>query len=260
MKIVTWNCNSVSLRFEILTRLIADESPDIICLQETKVRDDNFPSYFFDSLSFKYQYFWGNGNGQYGVAIISKVPLYNIEKIDVLGYEHARLIMADITPSVKLFNVYIPAGGDIADPMQNPKFDHKLKFLDYFTKMLSEVKTKIVVGDINIAPLDNDVYDHKKLLKVVSHTPVEVERFKVLMRDANLVDAVKSWIGWEKAPNMYTWWSYRVKDSFIKNYGRRLDHVLASPDIIIKDSRILKDYRILERPSDHVPIVATIVL
>ena len=114
----------------------------------------------------------------------------------------------------------------------------------------------ILVGDLNIAPREDDVWDHKALLKIVSHTPIEVEHFNAVMQAGNWVDVTRANIPEGK---LYSWWSYRAADWNAANKGRRLDHIWATPDIAsaAHGSRILRDTRGWEGPSDHAPVFAT---
>ena len=145
---------------------------------------------------------------------------------------------------------------DSADRDQNPKFGQKLDFLERMTRWADRVdRPTLIVGDFNIAPLESDVWNHKGLLKVVSHTPLEVETL-ARFRDAH------GWVdlGREHIPapqRYYSWWSYRAKDWKAGDRGRRLDHMWASPELAAqsRSHRIVEDCRRWEQPSDHVPLV-----
>jgi exodeoxyribonuclease-3 len=258
MKIVSWNINSVRIRIPLIEKLVKDENPDIICLQETKTQDEFFPIDEFKRLGFDHVAFDGEKSYN-GVAIISKVPLEDVSKIDILDYGHKRHISSKFLDDITLHNFYIPAGGDEADPKINPKFDHKLKFLDwmasFFKKDYDKDSKVIILGDMNIAPLEHDVWSHKQLLKVVSHTPIEVEKMDKIQKSLNFIDSHRMFVADEE--KLYSWWSYRGKEPFKSNRGRRLDHIWVSPALKdrVKSAYILKDFRICERPSDHVPII-----
>ncbi len=156
---------------------------------------------------------------------------------------------------IHLENVYIPAGGDIADRELNPKFGQKLDFLERLTLWSDSLdRPTLLVGDFNIAPLDCDVYDHKALLKVVSHTPVEVAALTRLASAHGWVDLGRKHI---PAPQRnYSWWSYRSywRD---KDQGRRLDHMWASPALAERshDHRLVEETRRWDQPSDHIPLI-----
>jgi len=126
----------------------------------------------------------------------------------------------------------VPAGGDIPDPKLNEKFRHKLRFLDemeaYFAKMDAKGSAaRIVVGDLNVAPLEHDVWSHKQLLKVVSHTPPETKRLARVYASHDWIDVTRSRVPHEE--KIYSWWSYRNQDWRASDRGRRLDHVWISP-------------------------------
>ena len=258
MKLISWNINSVRLRLPLLEQFVKQHNPDVICLQETKVVDELFPLADIKKLGFEFVEFSGEKSYN-GVAILSKFPLTKVEKIDILGYGHKRHIAANIQTDageITLHNFYIPAGGDIPDVKTNDKFDHKLKFLDWMSEYFSGKKSQknIIVGDFNIAPLEHDVWSHKQLLKIISHTPIEVEKLKNLQKSLNFIDTQRQFVNEDE--KLYSWWSYRAKDPLGANKGRRLDHIWATPELKknIKSMNIYRDLRAAERPSDHVPI------
>ena len=261
MKIISWNINSVRLRAPLLKELIAEQKPDIICLQETKVQDSEFPLDQLKSFGLENIYFSGQKSYN-GVAILSKDHLTNIETHRILDSEDKRHISAVTKSGIKIHNFYVPAGGDEPYININPKFDFKLKFLDwmenYFNKNYSQNDKLVMVGDMNIAPLETDVWSHKQLLKVVSHTPIEVEKMNNLQKTLNWIYSHRYKMGAED--KLYSWWSYRARDPMKSNRGRRLDHIWTTP--VLKDQidgvEFLIDYRTKEKPSDHIPIITTI--
>jgi exodeoxyribonuclease-3 len=160
---------------------------------------------------------------------------------------------------VELHNIYVPAGGDLPDPDANPKFAHKLQFLDELTAWFAAGRgaacPMIAVGDLNIAPLETDVWSHKQLLGVVSHTPIEVDRLAALQRAGGFVDAVRHFVPPEQ--RLYTWWSYRNRDWEASDRGRRLDHVWVTPSLVgaLAEARVHKASRSWDQTSDHVPVM-----
>ena len=254
LKIASWNINSVRARVAIVERLLKEEAPDILCLQETKAHNDVFPRQFFADLGYVHQAL----NGQkmhHGVATLSKVPFESDLRHDWQDNGEARHIGIRIG-DFRLENVYIPAGGDVPDRTVNPKFGQKLDFIGRMT-MWSETldEPTLLVGDFNIAPLECDVWSHKQLLDVVSHTPIEVETLNRLQASNDWVDLGRQFI---PAPERcYTWWSYRAQDWAASDRGRRLDHMWASPDLApqAKAHQVLEPCRSWEKPSDHVPLV-----
>jgi len=258
MKIVSWNINSLRLRLPLLAEFIKQSDPHIICLQETKVCDEDFPLLAIKALGYEFVEFAGEKSYN-GVAIISKLPLCKIAAIDILNYGHKRHISVSVKTKfgeVELHNFYVPAGGDIADVALNDKFDHKLKFVDWMGEFFSAQKDKkiIIVGDFNIAPLPHDVWSHKQLLKVVSHTPIEVEKLTKMQASLDFIDTHRMFV--DESQKLYSWWSYRAAAPLQANKGRRLDHIWATPNLKshIAEIKIYKDFRVAQQPSDHVPI------
>jgi len=241
----------------LLERLVITQNPDIICLQETKVQDVDFPMLEVQNLGFKFVAFAGEKSYN-GVAILSKLPLTNIKKYDILDFGHKRHIAATLPDETIIHNFYVPAGGDIPDVKLNDKFDFKLKFIDwmveYFTKNYCQNQKIVMLGDMNIAPLINDVWSHKQLLGVVSHTPIEVKKMMNLQASLNWIDAHRIFV--PDSEKLYSWWSYRELDPFKSNRGRRLDHIWITPNLgnNLKKAEVFKDFRIAFKPSDHVPI------
>lgn len=261
MKITTWNINSVRLHLPLIERLAADLSPDVICLQETKVVDDLFPAERLTELGYIHQTV--NGMKSYnGVAILSRLPLVNAGNKDWCGRQDCRHVFAELPGGLELHNFYFPSGGDVPDPATNDKFAHKLQFLDEVTKWCrrrrnTEAK-RMMVGDFNIAPLEADVWSHKQLVKVVSHTPIEVERLDTLAKAGPWTDAIRHLKNEDE--KLYSWWSYRARDWSESDRGRRLDHiwVTAALEPHLRSVEILREARGWEKPSDHVPVTLTL--
>lgn len=255
MKIASWNINSVRFRLPIVERFLTEEAPDILCLQETKVEDGLFPHAAFRALGYDTVILKGQ-KMHHGVAILSRVPLLEDTRHDWQDNGEARHVGVRLPNGVRLENVYIPAGGDIPDRDANPKFGQKLDFIGRMTRWSEELREPtILLGDFNIAPLESDVWNHKQLLDVVSHTPVEVETLGKLQASHDWVDLGRHFI---PAPErLYTWWSYRAKDWTAGDRGRRLDHVWASPDVAkaAKAHRVAEPCRSWEKPSDHIPLI-----
>jgi exodeoxyribonuclease III len=255
MKIASWNINSVRARIDIVERFLREMAPDILCLQETKAENHVFPEQAFRDLG--YVHIAPHGQKMHhGVAIVSKVPLIEDLSYDWQDNGEARHIGVRLPNGVRLENVYVPAGGDVADRDVNPKFGQKLDFLGRMTDWSASLaEPTIITGDFNIAPLVNDVWGHKQLLDVVSHTPIEVETLARLQAAHDWVDLGRRFI--PEPERLYTWWSYRAKDWEESNKGRRLDHMWASPTVADKAvaHQVHKDCRNWGKPSDHIPIV-----
>lgn len=255
--LATWNINSVRLREAQVTRLLGEETPDILCLQEIKSPVDKMPLEGFRALGYTHVVARGQ-KGYNGVAILSKLPIEDAGDRDYAALGHARHVAARLKNGVVIHNFYVPAGGDIPDREQNIKFGQKLDFLTEMRDVFAEEKPQksILVGDLNIAPREDDVWDHKKLLKIVSHTPVEVNHLTDVMEAGGWADVTRQDI---PSGKLYSWWSYRSPDWDAADKGRRLDHIWATGDIKSAghSSRILRATRGWEQPSDHVPVFAT---
>ncbi|MCC6887070.1 MAG: exodeoxyribonuclease III [Hyphomicrobiales bacterium] len=269
LTITTWNINSVRLRIDLVAKLIKAVRPDVLCLQETKCPDDKFPHKRFRRLGYEHVALNGQ-KGYHGVVVISRLPFESTLKQDFCGKADCRHVgvvfgeQAGLRDPLWLHNFYVPAGGDIADPAINPKFGHKLSFLDemrdWSALRCQDSVRKVLVGDLNVAPLEHDVWSHKQMLKVVSHTPIECEKLLAAQRAGNWVDAVRMLT--PEPAKLYTWWSYRAADWEKADRGRRLDHVWTSPGLAdrVAGVSIAKSYRASLRPSDHVPVTAVIEL
>ncbi|MDD2876386.1 MAG: exodeoxyribonuclease III [Acidiphilium sp.] len=262
LTIATWNINSVRLRQDLLSLLMADAAPDIICLQETKAPDLVFPPDLGERLGLPYVLKRGM-KGYNGVAILSRLRLTLIETApDWCSKSDCRHIAASIETGSNpliLHDFYVPAGGDVPDRDANPKYGHKLDFIAEATKYFEAhpPHRTILVGDLNIAPLENDVWNHRQLLDVVSHTPPETDGLNA-WRAQGFVDAVRHFVPIDQ--KLYTWWSYRNRDWRVSNRGRRLDHIWVSRDLepSLSTYRILVEARDWQRGSDHVPVVLTL--
>jgi exodeoxyribonuclease-3 len=255
MKIATWNINSVRLRLDLVLAFLQDADIDILCLQETKTQDVHFPADAFAHCGWRHQAIRGEKSYN-GVAILSRRPFVKTSHIDWAGKGDCRHIWAQTEDGIGIHNFYVPAGGDVPDPDENPKFAHKLQFIDEMTRHFraNRPQSEILVGDLNIAPLAMDVWSSKQLLKIVSHTPVETDGLKRLIADGGWHDAVRAYFGDDE--KLYSWWSYRARDWAISDRGRRLDHMWVSHDLAdkVRAARIYRDLRGADKPSDHVPI------
>lgn len=257
MRLVTWNINSVRLRFDLLREVAANLDADVICLQETKVIDDLFPLEACRAMGFPHVAFHGM-KGYNGVAILSKRPIAEIRTPSWCERIDCRHLIA-VIDGIEVHCLYVPAGGDIPDPEANPKFAHKLDFLREITAWYGANYTAsdrvILAGDLNIAPLETDVWSHKQLLGVVSHTPVEVDLLGRMQESIGFVDAVRHFV--PAAERLFTWWSYRSSDWTKNDRGRRLDHVWVTPALAgsLRSTLVAREVRAWTQPSDHVPVL-----
>jgi exodeoxyribonuclease III len=254
-KIASWNINSVRFRMDIVTRFLVEQAPDVLCLQETKAIDSEFPAAAFAALGYDHQRVSGQPK-YHGVAIVARVPLIDDARHDWQDNGEARHIGVRLPNGVRLENVYVPAGGDIADRALNPKFGQKLDFIERMTRWSAALaEPAILTGDFNIAPLETDVWGHKQLLNVVSHTPIEVAALARLQQSHGWVDVGRHFF--PEPHKLFTWWSYRAADWAASNKGRRLDHMWISP--ALAHQAVAHDVhsacRGWDKPSDHVPLV-----
>jgi exodeoxyribonuclease-3 len=257
IRIATWNINSLRLRFDQVKKVLIEQQIDIIALQETKVRDEYFPLKQCKAIGYHYIYYRGEKSYN-GVALLSRIKLEIGESLSLFNAD-ARHISVVVNGEFELHNFYVPAGGDIPDQALNPKYNHKLKYLDamqeWFAKNRKANDKMILVGDLNIAPFEHDVWSHKQLLNVVSHTKPEIDRLNSLRDDLGWVDISRKFTPLDV--KLYSWWSYRNIDWKKSNRGRRLDHIWTSLSVAdkITSTDILSYTRDFDQPSDHVPVV-----
>ena len=259
IRLATWNINSVRLRIGLVERILQEHQPDIICLQETKCPQGQFPSSSLHEMGYKYIAEFGQ-KGYHGVAIVSRLPFTEQHSRNFCNKGDCRHISVKFDGDVPftLHNFYVPAGGDEPDPEINAKFAHKLAFLEemeIWSKSQSGNGEAVIVGDLNVAPLEHDVWGHKQLLKVVCHTPIETDLFAKVMKAGSWVDIMRNHV--PPSEKLYTWWSYRNADWENSNKGRRLDHIIATPNLAKRANamKVVKETRGWTRSSDHVPVI-----
>jgi len=266
MRLTTWNVNSVRLRADHIQRFIAEQDPDVLCLQEIKCQAGEFPRAVFEAAGLPHLSIKGQ-KGSHGVAIASRYPIEDVPDLDVCREGHARSVGGRIC-GVEIQNFYIPAGGDIPDRIENAKFDHKLDFFEKLTANMAARDPKAplaIVGDLNVAPGEFDVWSHKQMLRVVSHTPVELDAMARLKASLNFIDLPREAI--PDPEKLFSWWSYRAADFRASNRGLRLDHIWVTPGLraaAFRDGKVLSrvhdHVREWERPSDHAPVSADLSL
>jgi exodeoxyribonuclease-3 len=205
VRIATWNINSVRHRAALVERFLREEAPDVLCLQETKTPLEHFPYDGFRALGYEHVVARGE-KGYNGVAILSRLPLAEVAHRDFCTRGDARHVAARLPSGTVVHNLYVPAGGDVPDAAKNPKFAHKLDFLAELRTWFADEPPAgaILVGDLNIAPREDDVWNHKRLLRIVSHTPVEVEAMAAMQGAGGWVDVTRAHI---PEGQLYSWWS-----------------------------------------------------
>jgi len=266
LKIASWNINSIRLRAPSVARFLSNWAPDVLTLQETKCPEGQFPSSVFADCGYPYIAERGQ-SGYHGVAIVSKLPFTNQNSRQFCGKDDARHVSVTLKTEkpVTIHNFYVPAGGDTPDPTVNEKFEHKLSFLNEMENWLTIDQLKsdgssVLTGDLNIAPHENDVWSHKQLLKVVSHTPIEVNKLEAIRQAGGWDDVLRRFANDDE--KLSSWWSYRSKDWKKSNRGRRLDHIWLDEGLspLCTKTEIISETRSWERPSDHAPIMVTLNL
>ena len=262
LRLATWNINSVRLRAEQVARFVAETQPDVVCLQEIKCREGEFPAQAFIDMGLPHLRIAGQ-KGWHGVAIASRLPIEDAAPIDACREGHARCVSGRIA-GVEVQNFYIPAGGDLPDRTLNAKFDHKLDFYERLAADMAARDPKnplILTGDLNVAPGEFDVWSHKQMSKIVSHTPIEIEAMGKLKAAGQFTDLVREAI--PDPRKLFSWWSYRAADFRQSNRGLRLDHIWITPGLREAalatgkaEARVHDTVREWERPSDHAPVSA----
>ena len=261
-RIVTWNVNSVRVRLEHIARFTQQYTPDVLCLQETKVRDSDFPDTALAEMGYTQRIFAGIPSYN-GVAVLAKTPLVESDR-PRLGRNDARHLSVELPEyALKLDNLYVPAGGDTPDPELNDKFAYKLDFMAKLTERMASDRPKrtVLLGDINIAPGEYDVFSHRQMLKVVAHTPQEIAAFEALLNSNDWHNSLRADI--PEPQRIYSWWSYRVRDWQPESRGLLLDHLLLSPDLkpYQKQAFLAQETRGWQpKPSDHAPLVIDLAL
>lgn len=252
MKIVAWNVNSLKVRLPQLLDFLATRQPDVVCLQETKLEDHNFPKADIEAAG--YQVVFSGQKTYNGVAILSKTPLSNIQiGIPDFADEQKRVIAATVEGK-RIVCVYIPNGQSV----DSDKYQYKLNWLAALTRWLKSELAQhnelALLGDYNIAPDDRDVHDPAAWKDQVLCTEAERDAFRALL-NLGLQDSFRLFDQPEKT---YSWWDYRMM-GFRRNLGLRIDHILLTAPLAARctASTIDRDMRKLERPSDHAPVVAT---
>ena len=269
LTVTTWNINSVRLRIDAVAKFVKSVQPDVLCLQETKCPDDRFPLKRFKRLGYAHAALNGQ-KGYHGVVVLSRLPFESCNMQAFCGKADCRHVSAvlgegaGLRDPVTVHNFYVPAGGDVPDPASNPKFAHKLSFLDEM-HAAPELRCNgshrmILVGDLNVAPLEFDVWSYKQMSRVVSHTPIECEKLACAQKAGGWVDVMRMLV--PQPEKLFTWWSYRSPDWATADKGRRLDHIWVAPSLAdrVAGMTVFKQARGWRRPSDHVPVTATFEL
>ena len=251
LKIATWNINSLRVRKSHVIDWLNSENPDVLALQEIKLPDESFPVSEFTNLGYQSSF---TGQKTYnGVAILSRKPA-DITATDFPGYQDPqRRILCTHFDQLCVLNLYVPNGSEVG----TEKYQYKLEWLShlhsYLVELLTQYKYCVLLGDLNIAPADEDIHDPAEWKgKVLCSGPERESFFRLI--DAGLTDCFRMF---NQESGHFSWWDYRAA-SFRRNRGLRIDHILASDKLagLCRSCQIDTLPRTLERPSDHVPVFA----
>jgi len=254
-KIATWNVNSIRVRLPQVLEWLTKENPDVLCLQETKITDEEFPATAFRDGG--YHVIHAGQKTYNGVAILSRIPgEHTVARLPGAEGDQKRLLAADVA-DVRVINVYVPNGEEVG----SDKYVYKLSWLKALEKFLvAELKSHprlVLLGDFNIAPEERDVHDPKRWEGHVLFSDKERAAFQQLIQ-CGITDVFRQF---EQPEKSFSWWDYRA-GAFHRNHGLRIDHVLCSTALATacRGCRIDIAPRKHERPSDHAPVMAEFAL
>lgn len=258
MKVATWNVNSIRTRLTHVTEWLKENPVDVLCMQETKVIDADFPRSSLEELGY---IVYVSGQKSYnGVALLSRAPMQAVSHgfAPVLGAaiddldEQKRVIMGELN-GIRIVNLYVPNGSEIG----SEKYQYKLRWLsvlrDYLKALLAQSPHLLVCGDFNIAPDDRDIYDPTGKANHIMASEAERQALQKSVLDLDLVDVFRQFTPDE---GQFTWWDYRTA-AFRRNAGWRIDHHYLSRQLCdrAKSCTIDKTPRTWEKPSDHTPVI-----
>ncbi len=250
MKVATWNINSVRARLDRLLDYLKTRAPDVLCLQETKSTDEQFPLLEIQSLGYRAELF---GQKSYnGVALLSREPATDVARNMGDGDEQARILAATVR-GVRIVGLYAPNGQSLG----SEAYEYKLEWYARLTRWLSPWATGplLVGGDFNVAPNDLDAWDPRLWEGQTLFTPRERAAFEALKATNQLSDLLRH--RYPDQPGLFTWWDYRA-GAFKKNQGLRIDHLLVTAPLVERCLSVRVDTQAREGklPSDHAPLEA----
>jgi exodeoxyribonuclease III len=256
LKVATWNVNSIRTRLQIVKDWLQKHQVDVLCLQETKVQDHDFPRSPFEDLG--YNVYISGQKSYNGVALFSLKPLTDVScgfspimgEVGVL--DEQKRVISGIANGVRIVNLYVPNGSAIA----SYKYEYKLAWLKmlglYLQKLQTEAPEICVCGDFNIALKDKDIYTTKGRDQHIMSSPIERAALNQILA-LGFQDAFRKFTD---EPGQYSWWDYR-SGGFSRNRGWRIDHHYLTEKLYQQALRCWIDVepRKLEQPSDHAPVV-----
>ena len=255
MLIATWNVNSLKARLDRVTQWVTENQPDVLCMQETKMKDEVFPALTFAEMGYESAHF---GQGQWnGVAIISKVGLTDVVNnfAKPIEPDHEARIISATCGGVKVVCVYVPNGRALEDDHYKYKLGWMKKLRQHADAIAKPNDRLVIGGDFNIAPTDEDVWDVTKF-EGATHVSAPERKVFAELCDWGLTDAFREL---HPEPKVFSWWDYRNR-SFHKGEGMRIDFLLATKSLMsdVEASSIDRNARKGEKPSDHVPVTITL--
>ncbi|HEY9641239.1 MAG TPA: exodeoxyribonuclease III [Coleofasciculaceae cyanobacterium] len=258
MKIATWNVNSLRTRLDHVTQWLTDNPVDVLCMQETKVMDKDFPRSPLEDMG--YHLYFSGQKSYNGVAILSRAPLENVSIgfSSVVGdaindLDEQKRVISGVLGGVRIVNLYVPNGSEVG----SEKYQYKLRWLsvlrDYLKALLAETSDVLVCGDFNIAPEDRDIHNPEGRANHIMASAAEREALEKSVLTIGFTDIFRKF---NPDGGQFSWWDYRAA-AFPRNMGWRIDHHYLSPNLVEKAiaCTIDRSPRSWEKPSDHVPVI-----
>lgn len=258
MKIATWNVNSIRSRLDHIAQWLSAHPVDVLCVQETKVMDQDFPRSRLEEIGY-HAYFVGQKSYN-GVALLSRTPLTDVSVgfspflgETIADLDEQKRVITGVIAGVRIVNLYVPNGSEVG----SDKYHYKLRWLsglhDYLKTLLAQDANLLVCGDFNIAPDDRDIHDPKGKSNHIMASPAERDALQQSVLSLGLLDAFRQLYA---DGGQFTWWDYRT-GGFRRNAGWRIDHHYISPALAdrLQDCVIDREPRGWEKPSDHTPVI-----
>lgn len=254
MKVATWNINGLKVRQDHVLDWLEQNEPDVLCLQETKVTDQEFPEDGFIDLDYDVEYF---GQPSYnGVAIVSRAPMNDVTRgfAGARNDDDKRAIAATIE-GVRIVCVYVPNGQRVGTDKYAFKLDWLRALREYLDQGPGADTPLVLAGDFNIAPQPGDHFGAAPGDPEIFVSAEELAAFRALL-DWGLIDSLHHL---NPGPKQFTWWDYR-SGAWDRNHGLRIDHLLVTPQVIARGQEVTIDRSVRgwDRASDHVPVILTL--